>query len=81
MNHHQSVTPWMGTITTHFPHLSEPPAVVLALWSLGMVLARSWAPTAVSTVLAAWPGRQENTVRQQRRKFCYEAEANWGQQR
>jgi len=81
MNHPKSITQWTDTITTHFPHLSRPQAAVLALWSLGMVLARSCALTAVSTGLAAWLGRKENTVRQQLREFCYEAEAKRGQQR
>ena len=52
------------------PHLSKPQATVLALWSLGMVLARSCALTAVATFLAVWLRRQEPTVRQQRREFC-----------
>ncbi len=45
---------WTSIVTTHFPHLSEPQATVLALWSVGMVLARSCALSAVSTFLAAW---------------------------
>ena len=55
--------------------LEQTPATVLALWSLGMVLARSCALTAVSTFLGPWLGRKENTVRQQLREFCYEAAA------
>ena len=39
-------------VTRHMPHLSKPQATVLALWSLGMVLARSCALTAVSLFLA-----------------------------
>jgi len=58
--------------------LTKPQATVLALWSLGMVLARSCALTAVSAFLAPWLGRQENTVRQQLREFCYEAAAKRG---
>jgi hypothetical protein len=60
------------------PHLSKPQAAVLALWSLGMVLARSCALTAVSTFLAAGLERKANTVRQQLREFCYEAKAKRG---
>jgi hypothetical protein len=54
---------------------------VLALWSLGMVLARSCALTAVRAFLAPWLGRKENTVRQQLREFCYEAAAKRGTDR
>jgi hypothetical protein len=60
------------------PHLSKPQAVVLALWSLGMVLARSCALTAVSLFLAQGLERKANTVRQQLREFCYEAKAKRG---
>src|SRR5262249_19158357 len=65
-------------IRAHLPHLSKPQATVLALWSLGMVLARSWAFTGVSAFLATWLGRKEPTVRQQLREFCYEAAAKRG---
>ena len=43
---------WLRTIMQHLPHLSKPQATVLALWSFGMVLARSCALTAVSHLLA-----------------------------
>jgi hypothetical protein len=69
---------WTEVVTTYMPHLSQPQAAVLALWSLGMVLARSCALTAVSLVLAAGLERKPNTVRQQLREFCYEAKAKRG---
>jgi len=47
------------------PHLSKPQAAVLAAWSVGMVLARSCALTAVSLFLARGLDRKANTVRQQ----------------
>jgi hypothetical protein len=73
MSCHPRVTEWTLTIQAHLPHLSKPQATVLALWSLGMVLARSCALTAVSAFLATWLHRKEPTVRQQLREFCYEA--------
>ncbi len=36
---------WTTGIRTHLPTLRKPQATVLALWSLGMVLARSCALT------------------------------------
>ncbi len=69
---------WTEVGTTHLPHLSKPQATVLALWSLGMVLARSCALTAVSHFLAKGLERQPTTVRQQWREFCYEASAKRG---
>ena len=78
MSCHPRVTEWTTVIRTHLPHLTKPQTTVLALWSLGMVLARSCALTAVSAFLAPWLGRKENTVRQQLRAFCYEAAAKRG---
>ena len=81
MSCHPRVTEWTMTIQTHLPHLTKPQATVLALWSLGMVLARSCALTAVSAFLATWLGRKENTVRQQLREVCDEATAKRGTDR
>jgi hypothetical protein len=72
------VIEWTSVICTHLRQLSLPQARVLALWSLGMVLARSCALTAVAVFLAAWLHRKDNTVQQQRREFCDEAEAKRG---
>src|SRR5262245_50805158 len=60
---------WRTTIMQHLHHLSKPQATVLALWSFGMVLARSCALTAVSHLLAKGMQREEQTVRQQRRAW------------
>jgi hypothetical protein len=62
---HPRVTAWTLTIQAHMPHVSKPQATVLALWSLGMVLARSGALTAVRAFLATWLKRKEPTMRQQ----------------
>lgn len=78
MSGHPRVTEWTTIIRTHFPQLTKPQATVLALWSLGMVLARSCALTAVSVFWATWLHRKEDTVRQQLREFCYEATAKRG---
>lgn len=67
--------PWRSTIMTHLPHLSKSQAIGLALWSLGMVLARSCALTAVSAFMAEGLRQRENTVRQRLREWCYEAPA------
>src|ERR1700730_14211106 len=78
MSCHPRVTEWTMTIQAHLPHLSKPQATVLALWSLGMVLARSWALTAVKEFLATWLGCTEPAVRQQWRAGCSEAAATRG---
>ena len=78
MSCHQAVYQWTEEVTRRMPHLSKPQAAVLGLWSLGMVLARSCALTAVSLFLAQGLERKTNTVRQQLREFCYEAKAKRG---
>ena len=78
MSYHPRVTEWTTVLQTHLPSLTKSQATVLALWSLGMVLARSCALTAVSAFLAPWLGRTEHTVRPQWREFCYEATAERG---
>ena len=78
MSCHPRVTEWTAILHTRLPHLTKPQVTVLALWSLGMVLARSCALTAVSAFLAAWLHRKADTVRQQLREFCYEATAKRG---
>jgi hypothetical protein len=72
---------WTEVVHTHLPELSKPQASVLALWSLGLVLAQSCALSAVSVYLGAGLGRSANTVRQQLREFCYEAAAKRGVKR
>lgn len=81
MSCQSAVYQWTTEVTTHLPHLSRPQAAVLALWSLGMVVARSCALTAVAQLLATWQERKFNSVRQQLREFCYEAEAKRGAKR
>jgi hypothetical protein len=72
---------WLTTIMHHLPHLSKPQATVLALWSFGMVLARSCALTAVSDLLAKGMQRKAQTVRQQLREWYYDVPRTRGPQR
>jgi hypothetical protein len=60
---------WLTTIRHPLSPLSKPQATVLAMGSLGMVLARSCALSAVSHLLATGMRRKEQTVRQQRRAW------------
>ncbi len=54
------------------PHLSAPQAMVLALWSFGIVMAQTCGLTSVSTCLALLLGQREHTVRQRLREW------HWG---
>jgi len=75
------VDQWLRTLKTHLPHVSKPQATVLALWRFGMVLARSCALTAVSSLLAAGMHRKEPTVRQQLRAWDYDVKRQRGAKR
>lgn len=81
MTGQERVYQWTDVIRTRLPHLSKPQATVLALWSLGMVVARSCALTAVSGLLAGWLERKPNTVRQQLREFLSDQPDKRGPQR
>ena len=72
---------WLTTIMQHLSPLSKPQATVLALWSFGMVLARSCALTAVSHMLAKGMKRKEQTVRQQLREWYYDTPRKRGPKR
>lgn len=81
MSRYKEFSQWSLTVATHLPHLSKPQAIVLALWSLGMVLARSCALTAVTTMVAALLGQSEATVRQRLREWYDDAPDKQGHQR
>jgi hypothetical protein len=72
---------WTSVIAQHLPCLSQPQARVLAMWSLGMVLAQACGLKTVTLYLAAALGKKESNVRQQLREFYFEAEAKSGEQR
>ena len=73
-----SVTPGTPLVATQLPPVRWPQATGLALWCLGLVRARSGGRTAGSGFGASRPQRQENTVRQQLREWCYAAPAKRG---
>ena len=62
-----ALTEWISTMAEHMLHLSKPQAVVLALWSFGMIGAQSRGLTSVLAVLADLLSKKENAVRQQLR--------------
>src|SRR4029453_3765284 len=81
MSCQERVYQWTEIVQTQLPELSKPQATVLALWSLGMVLAQSCALSACSAVVAAGLGRKPLTMRQRLREFSYEAGAKRGRKR
>ncbi len=77
----ERVSQWTETVSSHLPHLSRPQAAVLALWSLGMVLARSCGLSQVSILLAMLLEQKEETLRQRLREWYFPAKDKAGQQR
>ena len=81
MSCRRAVYQWTTVVTTQLPQLSQPQVTVLALWSLGLVLAHSCALSAVATLWAVGLERKANPGRQQLRAWCYEAAAKRGEHR
>lgn len=72
---------WVETVSIHMPHLSQPVATVLALWSFGLVMTKSCGLTTVAGFLADLLEQQENTVRQRLREWYCDAADKRGQKR
>jgi hypothetical protein len=72
---------WTAVIEKHLPGLTPAQARVLGEWSLGMVLSRSCALTAVSLWWALAGGQAFGTVRQRLREWCYPVERKRGAKR
>jgi len=74
MSRHSGLYQWANTVSTYLPHLSRPQALVLAMWSYGMVLARSCGLTAVTSFLAP-------LLSQRLREWYYDAKDKRGHNR
>lgn len=77
----QAFYQWHQTIAVRLPHLTKSQAHVLALWSWGMVLARSCALNAVSYALCEAMERRYLSVRSQLREWYCPAQAKKGKNR
>jgi len=81
MPRHPQLNAWAATIATRFPDLPPATALVLAAWSLGLVLAHACGLTAVVAHLAPLLGRSANTTRQRLREFDPPADSKRGTNR
>jgi hypothetical protein len=77
----ERVSQWTEPVSSRLPHLSRPQAGVSALWSLGMVLARSCGLSQVSVLLSLLLGQPEETLRQRLREWYYPAPEKSGTHR
>jgi len=78
MPRHPELYHWQATLASRLPGLSKPLVALLALWSLGMILARCCGLSSVALFLSRVLGRPYNTVRQRLREFYQEKEAKAG---
>jgi len=72
---------WNAVVAKRLPHLSKPMAACLALWSLGMILARSCSLTAVAWAWQPITGEKFYTLRERLRDLYREASAKAGNRR
>jgi hypothetical protein len=70
MSHQNAFSQWIATVSNAFPKLSRPQAKVLALWSYGMVLAKSCGIMLVCAVLASQLGCREASLVQRLCEWC-----------
>jgi hypothetical protein len=81
MPHHPELYSWNDTLAQRFPKLPRLYVFLLALWTLGMILARRSGLSSVSLFLSRLLGQPDNTLRQRLREFYQEAAAKAGAKR
>src|SRR5256714_6315353 len=81
MSHQDPLSQWIETVSNAFPKLSRPQAKVLALWSYGMVLAKSCGIILVCAALAIQLNCSEASLVQRLREWCYGAQDKRGSKR
>lgn len=74
----ETLQQWIQTVSQDMGRLSRPQAVTLALWSFGMVVARSCGLTTAPAPLAAILGVRESAIRERLRDEDREAAAKKG---
>jgi hypothetical protein len=79
--HPTALSQWAGEVSTHLPHLSKPQAMVLALYSFGMVLVQSCGLSRIVCFLSGVTDYQEDALRQRLRESLYDEADKRGVQR
>jgi hypothetical protein len=72
---------WNAQIAIHFPGLSKPVVMGLALWSLGMIVVGACSLSAVADWWSCRLGQRHHTVRERLRDVYREKEAKAGKRR
>lgn len=81
MSRQAELSQWTEYGATAFPRLSQPQAVVLALWSFGIVLASSCGQTEVVIALLPYVGGAFDALRQRLREGLWGAKDKAGKRR
>lgn len=81
MSPQQQLYQWENTLAQHLPCLSKPQRHGLALWTFGMVLARSCGLTSVVPLLSALMSDKQDNLRQRLREFYKDAKDKAGKKR
>jgi hypothetical protein len=74
----RALSRWAALLRRRFPTLSAPQVFVLALWSIGIVLARAASLHAVVLALACWLPRNEPSLLKRLQEWYLEAAAKEG---
>jgi hypothetical protein len=81
MSYPNELKQWVGEVSTHLPNLSKSQAMVLALYSFGMVMTKTCGQTTITLFLSQWIGQAPSTLRQRLREWTYDPEAKSGTKR
>ena len=77
----ESITRWAEQVNEHFPHLSRPEAMVLALWSYATQVLQCCGQSQVAGFLALLLDQKVGTLRQRLREWTWEKAAKRGENR
>ncbi len=81
MSKENGIESWQATVIAKMPQMSKPQAMVLGLWSFGMVMTQSCGQTTVASFIAGLQGKKEGSVRQRLREWYMGADEKKGEDR
>jgi hypothetical protein len=81
INTTKAIDTWRAIVEKHMGHMSGTQITVLALWSYGIVLAKSCGLTSVALALASNLGGKESNFRQRLREWCWDKHDKQGKRR
>lgn len=79
--HSPELSQWIDEVSRNLPGLSKPQAVVLGMYSFGMVIVGSCGISGIAYALSLLLDKSENTMRQRLREWYYDAPDKRGRKR